>query len=156
MANSAQLANIKIPTTGLGKATTIEDVLFSKGLITQKQIDFIRSEVKRRQEPAEKIISAMGWVTDEDLAQGRAQVMGVPYAVPDKKPISPEVLGYLPEDVAKRFTVIPIGREKDVLEVAMVDPLDLQVIEFIEKKSGLTIKPYLATEKAVNRAIADH
>src|SRR3990167_1429722 len=136
MANSAQLANFKTPLTSSGKATTIEDVLFSKGLITQKQIDFIRSEVKRRQESSEKIISAMGWVTDEDLAQGRAQVMGVPYAVPDKKPISPEVLGYLPEDVAKRFTVIPIGREKDVLEVAMVDPLDLQVIEFIEKKSG--------------------
>ena len=155
MANSAQLANIKIPRTDPGKATNLEDVLLSKGLISAKQIDFIRSETKRRQESAEKIISAMGWVSDEDLAQAQAAVLGVPYAVPDKKPISPEILGLLPEEVAKRFTVIPIGRENDVLEVAMVDPLDLQVIEFIEKKSGLTIKPYLATEKAVNRAIAD-
>src|SRR3989338_7183969 len=155
MANSAQLANIKIPRTDPGKATNLEDVLLSKGLISGKQIDFIRSETKRRQESSESIISAMGWVTEEDLAQAQAAVLGVPYAVPDKKPISPEILGLLPEEVAKRFTVIPIGRENDVLEVAMVDPLDLQVIEFIEKKSGLTIKPYLATEKAVNRAIAD-
>ena len=69
--------------------------------------------------------------------------------------ISPEVLAYLPEEVARRFTVIPILREKDTLSVAMVDPLDLQVLEFIEKKSGLAIRPYIATNQSIQRAVAD-
>src|SRR3990167_9325801 len=37
----------------------------------------------------------------------------------------------------------------------MGDPLDFQTIEFIEKKSGFSVKPYLATAKSINLAIAD-
>src|SRR3989344_9639298 len=151
MANSAPA----VSTTESNKSTSVEDVLLARGLISQKQIDFVRSEAKNRQETSEKIISSMGWVSDEDMAGARAQVLGVPYVAPDRKPISPEVLGNLPEEVAKKFTVIPIGKSGNVLEVAMVDPLDLQTIEFIEKKSGFSVKPYLATAKSINLAIAD-
>jgi len=153
MPNSAQIASLKdIPK---GKAASVEEVLLRDGLISQKQIDFVRNEVKRRQEPAEKIISSMGWVQEEELARAKSEVLGILYSQPDKKPISPEVLNYIPEEVAKRFSVIPIGRDKDTLEVAMVDPLDLQVFEFIEKKSGMVIRPYLATQTAIARAISD-
>ena len=151
MANSAPA----VSTTESNKSTSVEDVLLARGLISQKQIDFVRSEAKNRQETSEKIISSMGWVSDEDMAGARAQVLGVPYVAPVRMPISPEVLGNLPEEVAKKFTVIPIGKSGNVLEVAMVDPLDLQTIEFIEKKSGFSVKPYLATAKSINLAIAD-
>ncbi len=137
------------------KSITIEDVLASRGVISAEQLKFIKNEVGRRAEPAEKIIASMNWVSEEQLAQAKSQVIGVPYIDPSLQPISPEVLGYIPEDVAKRFTVIPLFHNQNTLSVAMVDPLDLQVFEFIEKKSGLSIKPYLATTVAINKAIAD-
>ena len=137
------------------KPDTIEDILASKGFIKGEQLKFVKSETARRQEPAEQIISSMNWVTEEQLTQAKAQVIGVPYINPAQQPISPEVLGHIPEDVAKRFTVIPVAHEQNTLSVAMVDPLDLQVFEFIEKKSGLTVKPYMATAGAINKAIAD-
>jgi len=137
------------------KPDTIEDVLASKGFITSAQLKFIKNEAARRVEPAEKIISAMNWVSVEQLAQAKAQVIGVPYIDPVQQPVSPEVLSSVPEDVAKRFTVVPFARDKTTLSLAMVDPLDLQVFEFIEKKSGLVVKPYLATAASINRVIAE-
>ena len=137
------------------KPDTIEDVLASKGFITSQQLKFIKNEAARRVEPAEKIISAMNWVSVEQLAQAKAQVIGVPYIDPVQQPVSPEVLSSVPEDVAKRFTVVPFARDKTTLSLAMVDPLDLQVFEFIEKKSGLVVKPYLATAASINRVIAE-
>jgi len=125
------------------------------GLLTSQQLDFVKSESKRRQESADKILTQMGWVTSEQLAQAKAAVLGITFVSPDTKPISPEILSLIPDDVAKRFTVIPVSREGGTLSVAMVDPLDLQAIEFLEKKSGLVVKPYVATEESIKKAIVE-
>ena len=155
MATTAQIADYKGAASKKIQAKTIEDILARDGLISEKQLEFVKSEAKRRQESAEKIIASMSWVDEEGLTRAKAEVIGIPYFQPDINPISPEVLSYFPEEVAKRFTVVPIGRDKEVLSVAMVDPLDLQVFEFIEKKSGMTVKPYLSTAKSINKAIAE-
>ena len=125
------------------------------GLLTSQQLDFVKSESKRRQESADKILTQMGWVTSEQLAQAKAAVLGITFVSPDTKPISPEILSLIPDEVAKRFTVIPVSREGGTLSVAMVDPLDLQAIEFLEKKSNLVVKPYVATEESIKKAIVE-
>src|SRR3989344_1640417 len=153
--NPAQNVNQGPSGFGQARAAFIEDVLSSRGLLTSQQLTFIKDEAKRRQEPSEKILAQMGWVSEEQLVAARGQVIGVPYVDPASQPISPEVLAYLPEEVAKRFVVIPIAKEVDTLSVAMVDPLDLQVLEFIEKKSGLRVRPYIATATSINRVIAE-
>ena len=153
MTPTAQIAQNTVP--GVKKNKSLEDILASHGALTSEQVELLRSESKRRQESPEKIISQMNWVTNEQLAQAKAEMIGVLYAKPDSQPLSPEVLNYVPEDVAKRFSVIPIGKDSEALSVAMVDPLDLQTIEFLEKKSGFSIRPYLATAESINRAIHD-
>lgn len=155
MADATPNINTSASKAAYSHATYIEDVLAAKGLLTTQQLTFIKSESKRRQEPPEKILSQMGWVSQEQLASARADVIGVPYMDPSLSPISPEVLAFLPEEVAKRFVVIPIAKEGDTLSVAMVDPLDLQVLEFIEKKSGYVVRPYIATADSINRAIGE-
>lgn len=137
------------------KPSSLEDILAAKNFLTHEQVTFIRNEARRRQESSEKILRQLGWVNEENLAEAKAEIIGVPFVTPDASPISPEVLALLPEEVAKRFTVIPVAKEGDTLSVAMVDPLDLQVLEFVEKKSGMNVRPYLATTESINRAIAE-
>jgi len=155
MANAAQKINLAVNTVQEARSAFIEDVLAVRGLLTPQQLTFVKSEARRRQEPTETILAQMGWVSEEQLAEAKAQVIGIPYVDPAQQPISPEVLAFLPEEVARRFMVVPIAKEKQTLSVAMVDPLDLQVLEFIEKKSGFTIRPYIATSQSIQRAIAE-
>jgi len=139
----------------VNKVSSIEEALFKKGRLTQEQLSFIQNEARRRQETSEKIIRSMKWVTEEELAEGKAEVLGVEYYDPTKHPISPEILTIIPEDVAKKFTIIPVKKEGSVISVAMVDPLDLQAVEFIEKKSEQRIRPLLATAASIEKAIAE-
>lgn len=149
------LPNISVkPVTNLG-GVYVEDVLAARGKLTPEQLEFVKNEAKRRQEPSEKILLQMGWVDNETLTSAKAEVIGVPYVNPSQRPISPEVIAFVPEEVAKRFVVIPFAKEGETLAVAMVDPLDLQVLEFIEKKSGKTIRPYISTAESINVAIAE-
>ena len=152
MANTVQTSPVTRP---VGKPIYLEDVLFAHGKLNNQQLAFIKNESRRRQEPVEKILAQIGWVNSDDIVAAKAEVLGIPFVAPDKNPISPEVLSILPEEVAKRFTVIPISREQDTLSVAMVDPLDLQTLEFIEKKTGLAVRPYLATAESINQAISE-
>jgi len=155
MADSAQSFARKIKSSLSQRPVSLEDALAKNGLLTPQQLDFVKSESKRRQESADKILTQMAWVSAEQLAQAKAAVLGITFVSPDTKPISPEVLSLIPDEVAKRFTVIPISRDGDTLSVAMVDPLDLQAIEFLEKKSNLVVKPYMATEESINKAIVE-
>ena len=162
MATTAQSENIKLTDKGQqlsqnrpDSQASLEDILGKKGVLTSEQATFVKNEAKRRQETTEKIIEHMGWANDAQIAQAKAVIIGVPYVAIDQQPISPEVLAYLPEEVAKRFTVIPFAKEGDTLSVAMVDPLDLQVLEFVEKKSGFAVRPYIATAQSITRAIAE-
>ncbi len=153
MANPAQVTGTSGST--LQKLDSLEEILASKGIITSQQLTFLKTETIRRQESTEKLLTELGWVTPKQLIQSKAQLIGVPFIAPDEQPISPEVLASIPEEVAKRFTVVPISKEGQSLLVAMIDPLDLQVLEFLEKKSGLSIRPYIATVESITKAISE-
>ena len=155
MADSAQSLRDKIKSSLSQRPVSLEDALAANGLLTLQQLEFVKSESKRRQESADKILTQMARVSAEQLAQAKAAVLGITFVAPDTKPISPEVLSLIPDEVAKRFTVIPIARDGETLSVAMVDPLDLQAIEFLEKKSDLVVKPYMATAESIKKAIVE-
>lgn len=133
----------------------IEDVLFKQGLLTANQLSSIKLEAINSGQPADQIIESHQLVPAAKMASARAQLLGVPFISLEGKAISPEVLNYIPEAVARRYRLVPFDRKADKLFVAMADPLDLQVIQFIEKKSGLFVKPYLAVPEDILKAVAD-
>ncbi|MFH0937284.1 MAG: GspE/PulE family protein [Candidatus Daviesbacteria bacterium] len=133
----------------------IEDILFKQGLLNSSQLSSIKLEAINTGQAAEEIIVTHQLVPSAKMAAARAQLLGVPFINVEGKAISPEVLNYVPESVASRYRLIPFDKKGDKLFVAMVDPLDLQIIQFIEKKSGLFVKPYLAVGEDIAKAIYD-
>jgi type IV pilus assembly protein PilB len=69
--------------------------------------------------------------------------------------ISPDAVGYIPEPVVQRYTLLPFQFDSatNELSVAMIDPLDFQVIEFLEKKSGKHVRAYMAVREDIITAI---
>lgn len=133
----------------------IEDILFKQGLLNANQLSSIKLEAINSGKTAEQIIEEHQLVPVVKMAAARAQLLGVPFINLEGKAISPEVLNFVPEPVARRYRLVPFDHKGDKLFVAMADPLDLQVIQFIEKKSGLFVKPYLAIPDDILKAIGD-
>lgn len=131
----------------------IEDILFKQGLLTQQQFSAIKLEAINSGLSSEQIITQHQLVQPGKIIAARAQLMGVPFISLEGKAISSEVLNFLPEIVARRYRIIPFDRKDDKLFVAMADPLDLQVIQFVEKKSALFVKPYLAVPEDIMKTI---
>lgn len=133
----------------------VEDILYKQGLLSADQLSALKLEAINSGLSTEQIILRHQYIPSYKLLAAKAQLLGVPFISLEGKAISTEVLDSLPEAVANKYHLIPFDKKGDKLFVAMEDPLDLQVIQFIEKKSGLYVKPYLSSLEDINKAIKD-
>ncbi|MDP3973841.1 MAG: ATPase, T2SS/T4P/T4SS family [Candidatus Daviesbacteria bacterium] len=136
-------------------ASTLEEILFKQGLINPEQLSAIKLESINSGQAIEDIIIQHNLLPAEKITQAKAQLLGVPYIKLEGQAISTDVLNLIPEAVARRYILIPFEKQNDVLFVAMADPLDIQVIQFIEKKSGMRIKAFLGLSQDILKAVND-
>lgn len=137
--------------------TGLEDVLAKEGKLTEEQVSLIKLEHINTGRPVEEIVKSYELVSDLDLVKARAAVLNVPFIDLTGLGVSPEVLNFISEAVATRYHLLPFGfeKEKNLLSVAMEDPLDIQVISFLEKKAGTKIKAFLAASEQIKKQIKE-
>lgn len=70
---------------------------------------------------------------------------------PDEKAIA-----RVPEEVARRFSVMPLFILKDKLYVATSNPADLMAIDFIRIQTGLSVEEFVTTAGNIEQAINRH
>lgn len=133
--------------------STIIKVMTERGLLKD---DAKLGEVKKQLKDGASLHAALvetGLVDDEALARTQAEVMGVPFVDLKEKTIPREVLAIIPESTARGHMIIAYEKTGEVLRVAMVDPGDRQMVEFIRKKVDLPVEVSQASESAIKEAL---
>jgi type IV pilus assembly protein PilB len=95
-------------------------------------------------------------VTEDQLLKVKAEELQIEVIDLHDQQITPEVLSLVPEPIARRHKVISFGRNKNILDLAMVDPTDLQTKEFIKKKTGYEIKVYLIGKSSLDFGLSKY
>ncbi len=134
---------------------TIEDILLKQGLLTPDQVSALKLESINSGQGIDKILLQHNLVPLEKIAAAKAQILNVPFVKLEGKAISADILNLIPEPAAQRYRIIPFEKSNNELWVAMEDPLDIQIIQFVEKRSGMRIKPFLALKDDILKAIND-
>jgi type IV pilus assembly protein PilB len=140
--------------------SSLVDVLVDQGKISPGQADDISLEQVRTNKDPNRILEDKHFVSEIDLAQAKSIFYHVPYIDLSTVGASPEALSQISDGTAKMYHMLPfaLDRANGEISVAMADPLDLSAIEFVERKTGLQIVPYIAPasdiEKAVNERYA--
>jgi type IV pilus assembly protein PilB len=132
---------------------TIEDILLQQGILKPEQLSAIKLENINSGTSVDKIILEHNYATIEQITKAKAQLLGMPFIKLAGTGIASEVLNLIPEPVARRYQLIPFKLEGDTISVAMADPLDMQVAQFMERKSGKKIQRFLALPEDILGAI---
>ncbi len=127
-------------------AQKLLDAFVELKALETKQAEEIRAVLVQTGQEIEDYVLKKKLVSEDQLVQARAKVLDVPYIKLAGKGVSPEVINFIPEPVARRYVIFPFDYDgiNNVLHVAMEDPFDLQVIEFLEQKTSKRIKAYMA------------
>lgn len=134
---------------------SVADVLVKKGMITEAQLQDVRAESVTTGKKITDVLLEKELVSDLDLAQAQAEYYNVEFVKLSEMATTPEALTQIPESVARRYQIMPFDIDKGEreLKVAMVNPLDLRAIDFVEKKTGFRVVPYMAAQSDLETAI---
>lgn len=136
-----------------GFSTTLIDLLVKDEVITQDDMNKAQEIRKQKGGKVEDILVEQGFIDADDMLGYRA--LGLE-AVPihlDILTIPEEVIEYVPEDMANKYKVVPISRVSGILTLAMSNPLDINAIDDIEKRTNLHVVPMIGNRDDVERAI---
>ncbi len=123
------------------------------GLITREQLKKAIQEARQKGERLEQTLMRTGVAKEEVLLQCMAHYFNLPYVDLDTYLIDEEVLKLVPEDLARRHTLIPLFKIGNTLTIAMDNPLNIHALDEVKSKTKMEVEIALSTEKKIKRAI---
>lgn len=94
-----------------------------------------------------------GLIAENDLNKLVADQIGIPAIDLTQEKIDQEVLHTIPEIVARKQQVIAFRKDKYGLHLAMLNPANIQIADFVGKKTGLDIQKYLVSQSDFEDAL---
>ena len=98
----------------------------------------------------------LGLVKDNDITALLSKQCGVPSIALGAFEIDPAVLKLVPAETAQKYQVIPLSRAGATLTIAMADPTNVFAMDDVRFMTGYSVEPVVASEIAVNDAIAKY
>ncbi|MFH1397728.1 MAG: ATPase, T2SS/T4P/T4SS family [Candidatus Omnitrophota bacterium] len=131
----------------------IGDYFIKKGLLTQGQLNEALEEQKRSGGKIGDFLIKKGYVSEKDFTLALSEQLGIPFVDISSYDIDKSLIKLFDLSLVRRYKFIPLSRVMTALMIAMVDPLDILVVDEIRRACGLTIRPAIATPSAINYAI---
>lgn len=138
------------------KDQQIKKFLLDFDLVTESQFLEVLEKAKKNNQRIEDILISEGIIKKEELIKIKAHILSIPFINLEKEIISPKVLKIIPESIARSHNIVAFKKKEKNLEVAMLDPEDLQAIEFIKKKTNLKILPRLTTLESIKNILKQY
>jgi type IV pilus assembly protein PilB len=130
------------------------ELIKTKELLPEERFQDLRLKVLNTGRSVDELLNVENLLDEGQIVKLKAEASGFPFVDITSRAIGVDVLGLIPEAVAKRYQLIPFELRGEILKVAMVNPLNLQAIKFIEQKSGKRVEPYFGTPSAITAAIS--
>ncbi|MEE9613903.1 MAG: type IV-A pilus assembly ATPase PilB [Thermodesulfobacteriota bacterium] len=134
-------------------AERIGELLVKDGLITQEQLEKALDEQKMGGGKLGANLITLGFISDKDLTEFLGKQYGIGTVEIVSEELDAEVAKLIPEDVAKKYKVLPISREGATLVLAMADPSNIFAIDDIKFLTGYNVESVVASEEGIKAAI---
>jgi type IV pilus assembly protein PilB len=131
----------------------IGECLIQAGLITEEDLNTALAEHKRTGERVGVVLVRMNLATEKQIAKALAFQLGFPYINLNENPPDPAAVLLIPKEVAVKRVCVAVGLEKNLLTVAMSDPLLFSLVQDLEFQTGHRIKQVVATRGDILEAI---
>ncbi|MGG1614445.1 GspE/PulE family protein [Paenibacillus phoenicis] len=130
------------------------ELLLESGIITEQQLQAALEEQQRTRKKLGDVLLAQGVLTEHQLIEVLEFQLGIPHVTLSRFQIDAKLSQVIPEQMARRYQVLPIRVDGRKLMVAMADPLDLFIIDDLRMSTGFTIEPAIISRGELQRGIA--
>jgi type IV pilus assembly protein PilB len=131
----------------------LEKLLKQIGEINKKDIKEYAEKADRLNQTLEQYLTHEGIIDEMELYSAAATELDVPLIELKGREIKKDILNMIPAPLAQTHRIIAFEKDNSEISLAMLDPEDIQTIEFIRRKTGLAPKVYLTTPTDIKDAL---
>ncbi|MCS7273164.1 MAG: ATPase, T2SS/T4P/T4SS family [Fimbriimonadales bacterium] len=132
---------------------TAGDYLLEKGIVTREQLEEARRIQQSTGKDYLRVLIDQTIVSERDAYEARAYELGMPFVDLDRVQPDPSAVNVVKEHIARRYNVIPVKKEGNILYLAMADPSNVMAIEDVRVNSRCVVRPVIAAPGAIEDAI---
>ena len=129
------------------------EVLLERGVISHEQLDQALAHQQAQGGLMGQILIQLGFTTEEEVALALTAQYGFPYLPLDNYELDSSLTEVIPEELARRYLLIPIDRIGNALTLAMADPSNVKALEEVELATKCVIQAFVSTPSDILRAI---
>ncbi|MDD5450031.1 MAG: hypothetical protein PHO42_05475 [Candidatus Omnitrophica bacterium] len=130
------------------------ELLRERKIITEEQLKEALDVQGQKGDLIGEILVSLGYAKEEEIAQALTVQYGFPYIPLDNYEIDAEILRLIPEQVMKKYGVIPLDKIGTTITVAMVNPLNNEALDELEALTKCDIQPFVTTATGFKSALA--
>ncbi|MHB1987459.1 MAG: GspE/PulE family protein [Acidimicrobiales bacterium] len=138
--------------SGQTKAPGLAEVLVQSGQVTAEEMEAALREQAATGQRLGEILSSLGLVSDEDLMGAMAAELGLEFVDLNAWTLDPKAALLLPEAMARRHQVLPIGFRGDAAVIALSNPSDVFALDDLRTLLG----PDICTVVSSPRQVAEY
>lgn len=130
------------------------EILIENGIISEMQLSVALGQQKRWGGKLGQELIRGGFIRETDLAAVLERQLGIKWVSLSDRTYTPELLALVRADVALKYLVVPIEFDGKTITLATMDPTDLKTLDDLQFAVGKRVKPVIATESELKKAIA--
>ncbi len=128
-------------------AKNIIDILVSKALLKLAEGSEVRKEAKQKGVSIDDVLYMHG-ITEPDVAQAKSDLTGYPVRLLQGENVPQDTLRDIPEESARYYKMVPLGKLDGMFEVGMLFPDDVsaqEALKFISARIDLPVRVFIIT-----------
>jgi len=132
------------------------EILIRENLITSQQLRETLDYQSANGGRLGSNLVRLGYISDDVVTAVLSRQYGVPSINLDLFQIEESVIKLISEDVATKYSALPISKAGATLTLAMADPTNVFAMDDIKFMTGLNVDPVIASETSIQHAIAKY
>lgn len=134
----------------------IRQALLESKLLSADQIEGASQQANEKHINLAEELVGSNLVSEQLLYETLAGALNVPFIDLTSQTIRRDILTLLPEPIIQAHNVVAFDKSSTEIKIGMIDPDDLQTVDFIDKKTGLKPVVYLTTPSSIKAALKQY
>jgi type IV pilus assembly protein PilB len=126
------------------------EMLIDSGIIEQSQLEQALAGSRNAGMKLGQHLIRQGVVNEDTIVRVISEQVGIKQYSPNDFTITPDLSKIMSSENARRYQAVPVHKSGNILTVAMVDPLDITAIDYIEVLTDTEVDTVICTEKDFN------
>ncbi|PIY78673.1 MAG: hypothetical protein COY82_01240 [Parcubacteria group bacterium CG_4_10_14_0_8_um_filter_35_7] len=133
--------------------TQLKNILQKADILEEKEFKKLNKAAQSKNVPLQEYLIEKKIIPEDLLYNIAANYFKVSSVNLKSKIIPKDVLNLIPETIAQTHKIIAFEKVNKKLKIATLDPQNLQIFEFIKRKTNCEIEVYLTTPESIKNAL---